>query len=268
MSKADTIEAFLYNAVGCGYIWGATGWVSSPAKRNTHAKEYDEKDPALAEKIRTTCKKWDGLRCYDCAQLIVQAAKLIGLKLPSGATSLWKADIWAEKGTIDTAPEGKLICIFRDDMGVKQHVGWKLRNGDVIDARGTDSGVVLNKKYSAWSHWGILRGLDDEVEVEIVSNQGTIFDGRLRLRKEPNGAAEMLCWLPDGAKVDVLEKCGEWLKVQYEGKVGYCMGSYVKWSGQLDGADVQAEPGMVTLTIPRETALLLLQALESATAVG
>lgn len=27
MSRADIIEAWLRQAVGCGYIWGATGWV-------------------------------------------------------------------------------------------------------------------------------------------------------------------------------------------------------------------------------------------------
>lgn len=235
MSRADIIEAWLRQAVGCGYIWGATGWVSSPSRREAQARQY----PAYADKILGVCAKWDGKKCYDCAQLVVQAAKQAGYSLPSGATSLWRKATWAATGTMDSIPTGQLVCVFRDDgTGTKQHVGWMLRNGDVIDARGSDVGVVLNRAYKGWTHWAMLPGVYDDVDEEDEGMTARVKGGRLRLRAEPSTEARLLCWMPDGAEVTVLRSDNDWSQVSYGGQVGYCATGYLtSTSAEETGSD-------------------------------
>jgi hypothetical protein len=48
----------------------------------------------------------------------------------------------------------------------------------------------------------------------------------LRLRKEPNPTAEILDTMPFGTKLTPLEKSGDWIKVTYNGKTGWCMAAY------------------------------------------
>ena len=71
-------------AEGCGYIYGATGWVCTEAHLQAQARQY----PEYADKIINYGRKyWMGKVCYDCAQLTRRAAREAGYELVSGATS-------------------------------------------------------------------------------------------------------------------------------------------------------------------------------------
>ena len=230
MTKADRVETYLRSKVGCGYVMGATGWVCSEARRAEQAKNY----PQYAQTIMSTCAKWDGLQCFDCAQLVVQAMKEAGVSnLPSGATSLWKKVAWADKGTIDTAPAGQLICLYRDSNGTKEHVGWRLRNGDVIDARGSASGVVLNKPYSAWTHWSMYPGLNEEdikVDVQFESQfSAQVVKSKvpLSIRASRTVESSKLHEIPVGGIVEVGDAQGDWWLVRYQDVVGYASSKYL-----------------------------------------
>lgn len=48
----------------------------------------------------------------------------------------------------------------------------------------------------------------------------------LRLRKEPNPNAEILATMPFGTKLTPLDKSGDWIKVEYQGKTGWCLSTY------------------------------------------
>lgn len=245
MTKTDLLEKWIEEMVGCGYVYGATGWVCSEARRKQQAEQY----PNYQQIIMNTCAKWDGIRCFDCAQLIVQGAKAVGITgLPSGATSLWKKVEWADQGEIGTIPSGKLVCVFRDSNGTKQHIGWRLRNGDVIDARGSSDGVVRNKPYNAgWTHWALLPGLDDEQKEEEPVQIATVIGGRLKMRKNPQATAPIVRYLETNSTVMVLEEGAVWCRVRYSGSEGWCMSEF------LDGVN-NAEPqetDMVTFTLPK-----------------
>lgn len=53
---------------------------------------------------------------------------------------------------------------------------------------------------------------------------GTVFGGTLNIRKAADINSEKLGTLEDGAKITILEDCGEWLKI----KAGYIMKQWVK----------------------------------------
>jgi hypothetical protein len=101
---------------------------------------------------------------YDCSGLTKEAAKLIGMTMPHGASSQWKGDYWDDKGPIAQMPMDKVCFVYHemesaDPMG---HVGIYLGDGYVVDARGHAYGVKHSALLSyAWDHYGIPKGLNE-----------------------------------------------------------------------------------------------------------
>ena len=165
MTKEQAMRDFVLSKVGCGYIYGATGWVCTEARRKQQAKQY----PDFADVILGTGAKWDGRECYDCAQLTRRAMELIGLKPPSGATSQYKRqNLYGEGGPIGELPAGRLAQLFRVGAdGTAAHTGWAIGDGTAVDARGHKEGVVqmaLNKY--PWTHYKLIAGAEGEYEGE------------------------------------------------------------------------------------------------------
>ena len=139
-TKEQVMREWILRQVGCGYIYGATGWICSLSRRKAQAEQY----PAYADAIMTTGAKWDGKACYDCAQLTRRAMEQVGLKPPSGAASQYKsAVLYQGGGTIDQLPAGKLAQLFRVSAdGSVPHTGWAIGDGTAVDARGHKDGVI------------------------------------------------------------------------------------------------------------------------------
>ena len=153
----ENLVQWIRSKIGCGYVYGATGWVCTQKRLEQQAAQY----PEQAKNILTICPKWIGVQCFDCAQLIRQGLKEIDISIPSGVTSQWKADIWKEKGEIGRLPE-TLCVLFRQRDGVWRHNGWYLGNGVVIDARGSSPGVIQSALSDfPWTHYAIPKGLEE-----------------------------------------------------------------------------------------------------------
>lgn len=177
MDKIETIKEWLLSRVGNPYIMGGTGQKCTVNYRKARAEQY----PASAANIKKNCPqmngsaascagcKWakDGVgkRAYDCAQLTRWAMDAIGITLVSGSNSQWNKTEWAEKGEIGTLPTESICLVFRkDDDGKMGHVGVYMGDGTAIHARGHAYGVARNGiTESRWTHWGIPRGLYDEI---------------------------------------------------------------------------------------------------------
>jgi hypothetical protein len=151
--------------VGCGYIYGATGWTCTEARIEQQARQY----PAYADSIRKYGAKWMGRPCYDCAQLTRAAILAAGTSLPSGATSQWKSGLHTERGTIATLPTGEPgIQLFREGLDAKgkptgkmNHTAISLGDGTEVEARGHAYGVERRKiSDGKWTHWARPAGLD------------------------------------------------------------------------------------------------------------
>ena len=153
-SKREAMTARAISLVGCGYIYGATGWICTPNRLAQQEKQY----PSFAKQMKRYGKKWMGKPCYDCAQLTREVARQASISLPSGATSQWRAaGIWKEKDVIDTLPDEAGIFLFTMRDGRMTHTGVSIGNGEEVDARGHAYGVVRRKiSETSYTHWARL----------------------------------------------------------------------------------------------------------------
>ena len=264
--KTMTIEQFILNwckeRIGNPYIYGATQKKCTVSYRKARASQY----PEYADNIKkncyilsgkgsvcTKCQWYDKIKdthkyAYDCAQFIRWAADAAGLPpVKSGATSQWKSDIWDVKGNFSEVPNNKLCCVFRDQNGTKQHVGWYY-NGIAYHAQGHSTGVVAtnNKQYKSWTHYAIMKGIynsdgtpidmknyiepEPEQDVIKVLFQAKVSskDSKLNLREKPDKSSNRILAIPPQAIVDVIEETNaEWWKVIYAGYTGYVMNQYL-----------------------------------------
>lgn len=264
--RIDTVVQWALSMVGTGYVYGATGWVCSKARREQQAAQY----PEYANTILTTCAKWDGKVCHDCAQFTRKAMAQIGITLPSGATSQWKADVWEAKGTIDNVPRDKLCLLYRESGGKMQHTLIYLGDGRVVDARGSSQGVMLTElgAYKA-THWAIPKGLYDnyngsEGRTMSVVKVCKVVGGQLALRESASKEAKRILWIPDKAQVSVLEQQTPtgWAYVSYNGQYGYVMTAYIQDVESIPDGSTTTDSAMVTLTLSKMAAESLYAALK------
>ena len=234
MSAQDAV-AFARQHVGDGYIYGATGWTCSPARREQQAKQY----PEYRDNILSVGAKWDGKTCWDCATFTRACARAGGATLPSGATSQWRSGAWSVKGTIDQLPEGAVAMLYRQKGEIMQHTGLYLGDGTVIDARGTKYGVThqAQDKY-AWTHYAIPKGWggteEEKGEDQTMQTMVVTADsgGTVNLRTRPDKAAPVLAKVPIGEAVQVLGMEDGWAAIQRDGVTGYMMAQYLRAQGE------------------------------------
>ena len=239
----SNIETWIRSKLGCGYVYGATGWVCSEERRKQQAQQY----PQYAENILGVCKQWDGKQCYDCAQLIRRALESVGMTgVPSGATSQYKkSSLWLEKGTIDTLPPTGLLVLSRESpagSGTMQHTGWRMSDGTVIDARSSHKGVIASKVDSyKWTHW--MRPAINHIEEEetmLYKAIVTTSKDPLRVREAPV-TGRILGRVSKGREVSVLtEPVDGWCRIRYNELIGYASSDFLSEIEDTDGdADIR-----------------------------
>ena len=144
---------------GWGYIWGTSGQVwtakskissSAPASSKTNAAKYGS--------------KWYGKRVTDCSGLLYWAAKQLGVSIPHGASSIMKGYTSASGKISSSGAELKPgYAVFQRRSGIASkpwnHVGVYVGNGVVIEATGTQAGVVTSG-LDRWDEWGALKFVD------------------------------------------------------------------------------------------------------------
>lgn len=247
MSSLQQVADFAISKIGCGYVFGATGWICSPARRKQQAAQY----PQYESTIMGTCAKWDGVQCYDCAQLTKAACKAAGVTLPSGATSQWnKTAAWSAQGTIDTMPDEPGVILFRRSDGKMQHTEVYIGNRCTVGARSSRDGVkAFPVSEYAWTHWAKPAIPKDEPAVPdqqpapapIPAQPETQAGKRyrvivpptsavntVRMRSHPNKSAGFVKWLRAGDIVTALSYDPEqekgWLHIQAPKHQGGVMG--------------------------------------------
>ena len=244
--------------IGQGYIYGAKGQICSPAFRFGQAQQY----PEQYDNIMNVGEKWDGSPVWDCAQLTRAVAKEGGVSLVSGATSQWDKTDWAKKGTIDTIPPGETVFVYRRKNGsstVMQHTGVALGDGTCVHARGTKYGVVRqDMSQHAWTHWAKPNWIEEEdpVSLDVIYQAVVIAQSgkTVNMRSEPGG--KVIQTIPIGEVVDVLDESTGWRKILYHSNVGYMQQAFLQMYHPDD---------MVTVTIPRDVVVGMLNALQGVT---
>lgn len=257
MTNNEKIKSFVLEAVGCPYVYGATGQKCTAAYRRARMEQY----PGSAEAIKKNCQvlsgksttcygcKYNGKKAYDCAQLTRYAAKAIGTEIPSGATSQWNKVDWAQKGAFDSLPLHQVCFLYLERDGKMGHTGVYLGDGTVIDARGHSAGVVHRKLDDVnWTHWALLKAqeIEEEPVQETVKEESEMVNykvtgTRLALREKPSTTSAVLTRMDTGTVIQGEATNADWVKVSYNGLTGYSMAKYLNVMIPADHEPTDAE---------------------------
>ncbi|MCL1964958.1 MAG: NlpC/P60 family protein [Firmicutes bacterium] len=238
---------FALSKVGCGYIFGATGWICSKARREQQAEQYKE----YAGTILGIGAKWDGKECYDCAQLTKKAVEAAGGALPSGANSQWLKGQFTGFGPRATMPDTPCL-LYKDVAGSKEHTGIYIGDGWVVDARGTSDGVIKTRLDSYnWTHWAMPMLIKNEGVNTMATNPIAIPCTARIVTKTGNGLSlwedntkkVQVCFVPENAVVTVLSvpDAKGFSKARYE-KYDGVKAKYEKYEGVIDAQYFQYIP--------------------------
>ena len=135
-----------------GYVWGTFGQVLTSALLEEKSRQYKTHVGNRKEFIR---QRWLNRRVADCVGLIKAFLWWNG----DNSNPRYNAnqDLTADgyynkakvKGAINTLPEIPGLCLWR-----KGHIGVYIGNGEAIEARGTEYGVVKTEvRNGTWTHW-------------------------------------------------------------------------------------------------------------------
>ena len=162
---SEGLVAYAKAQLGKPYWYGTFGNTASPQLLAAKRKQYPEYyNP---DKYRTGWTGQYGMRVHDCVGLI---KGYLWSDSPTAAPKYVKAqDVSANgmlkackiKGKIATLPEIPGVLVFFDG-----HVGVSVGNGEVIEARGHNYGVVRTKlKSRPWTDWGKCPWIDYTADI-------------------------------------------------------------------------------------------------------
>ena len=154
--SSDLIAKFQYALDNkWGYIYGASGQLWTQAKQNAATREMTVKYG----------QKWVGRYVADCSGLFTWAFKQLGGYMYHGSNTMFKKYCVATgelKNGMRTDGE-KLkpgTAVFTGTKGDHGHVGIYIGGGWVIEAKGTQYGVVRSSiAEKKWTWWGLGKGL-------------------------------------------------------------------------------------------------------------
>ena len=138
---------------GWGYVYGTYGNILTEELLQDRASMFGEHVTGFEDFIR---ENWMRRRTADCVGLIKgygwynpDSGEIeVGTNGMADVTANGMFDAATVKGTIDTIPEVPGLAVWQDG-----HIGIYIGNGEVIEAMGTEQGVVKTTLPSGWTHW-------------------------------------------------------------------------------------------------------------------
>lgn len=242
-----------------GYIWGSAGETWTQAKQDSLVKTFVSKygsnwktnaDAKQADKYYGALNgsKWVGHRVADCSGLFYWAFKELGGSIYHGSNTIYKS-YCTSKGKLNKngRTDGKELkpgtAVFTGNDSNHGHIGLYIGNDIVIEASGTNAGVITTKiSNGKWTYWGELKGVNYNANTATTttSTQTTtapvttttgrtavVTGNRLALRQQPSTSAGVIMRVNTGETVELIEDT-DWVKVKYNGKTGYMMTKYLK----------------------------------------
>lgn len=172
-----------------------------------------------------------------------------------------------------------MVFLYRRQNGsttVMAHTGVYMGDGTCVHARGTAYGVVhQDMAQQAWTHWASPWDGSTEPKEDTMDYTNKIcrvIGGRLALRQEGRTTAPLMFYMPVDTLVTVLEHSGDWSRVRYDkdsgSYMGWCMAAYLDYVQDMPPDEATPDDDVVTVAIPRDIAVQLLEALDRATAQG
>lgn len=224
-----------------GYIWGTWGrmWTI------TLQKAYSQSSKTNWKKTKLYGSQWIGRMVADCSGLIRWACHELGEQVSHSSHYLY-TDYCHNKGKLinglradNTQPlPGSLVFLTNNEKR-KHHVGVYIGDNIVIEAKGTQWGVVTSD-LKHWDSWGQLKCVDysgvmpeqfiNTSDETITQKAITINPGSyLNLRQADRKSAPVVTRIPRNTQITVLNTINpEWWKIQYNGHIGYAASEYLK----------------------------------------
>lgn len=185
-AKASDLVTFVINAKnnGWGYVYSAQGQLYTRqlaeewAKARRSGRDYNY----FVER----CSRWFGRTVVDCSGLIIEAFRnqIPGYGDKSANTLFSKC---VKTGMLNTIPEMPGLCVWRSG-----HIGMYIGKGKVVEAGGTNVGVVISDLTSPatakrWTNWGKLADVDyEESTTPPVGDTPAFWLGRYLKLTQPN----------------------------------------------------------------------------------
>lgn len=238
-----------------GYIYGASGakWTQAGQDqkvnymKNLYGDNWKNSASAKENKYYYSAlygAKWIGHYVLDCSGFFVWAYKKFGVSIAHGSNSIYKSYCSA-KGTLKNGKrtDGKPLlpgtAVFTGTESAHGHIGLYIGNGYVIEAKGTQAGVVKSSVTEArWTYWGELSAVnytgipqpEPEPAPAPAPAAGTaIVTGKnLALREGPSTSAKVILRIPTGKTVRLESLPGDWDYVSYNGKNGFVMKQFIQ----------------------------------------
>ena len=169
MKASELIAKFQYALDNnWGYIYGKTHELWTLKKQEQYAKAYD----GVPERQMSVDygAKWVDHWVTNCSGLFAWAFSQFGQSIYHGSNTMYNKYCVARgalsKGKRSDGQDLKPgTAVFTGDSGHKGHVGLYIGDGWVIEAAGTQQGVIKSKVTAQkWNWWGELSGVQYSVE--------------------------------------------------------------------------------------------------------
>lgn len=151
---------FAISKIGCGYVFGATGQIITEANIQQFAKDNAA---IYSSEYIVRSRKWIGKESYDCAGIIDAFCGINTTANNYFAKALKKGNTMADMPKIP----GVLVHM-------NGHVGIYVGNGDVVEARGVDYGVVKTKlnarPWVRWSYCYLINYVEETVSTPEIGS--------------------------------------------------------------------------------------------------
>ena len=276
MAKTNSgLVAYVKAKVGCYYWYGTFGQMASRSLYNSKKAQYPKYYTASDFNTQIANPK----QVFDCAGLIKAYlwTKSINdtnpVYKPSqdyGATSFYNSA--KSKGSISSFKKIAGQLVFKGTDKTKSHVGIYIGDDYVIEAKGHAYGVVKTKfSTGGWKYWAQCHLITDDTSKPEPQPEPTPtpeptgdkhsddYSGiwkvtavsGLNMRVAPN--KEIIMTIPYRKQVACsgyyqTASDGDWLKVSYLGKIGYCFKKYL--SKIIDGNFSNDYVGTFMVTAP------------------
>ena len=227
IKASDLIAKFQYALdEGWGYIWGKSGQVWTQRDQENASREMTVKYGA----------KWIGHVVADCSGLFRWAYKQLGSDISHGSNLIYDGHCKA-KGRLSGGrrTDGQELlpgtAVFTGTDGEHGHIGLYIGGGEVIEAAGTQQGVIKSKvTASKWTYWGELKAVDYAKEDEpVAEGYAKVTGKRVALRQEPSTRAAVILRVNTGETVKIEpEPKKTWEYVSYNGKTGWMMKEFLE----------------------------------------
>ena len=257
----DLISKFEYALKNkWGYIYGAAGGIWTQAQQNKATREQTIK----------WGQQWVGHHVADCSGLFSWAFKELGGYMYHGSDTMYKKYTSASGklsgGKRSDGKEmlpGTAVFTWKEKDQRYGHVGLFIGDGKVIEAYGTQKGVIKSSVTDKrWTNWGELDGVQYSDQPQPVPPEPTppvgkaVVTGKnVALRQGPSASTSVMLRIATGTTVDIAVVEG-WTYVHYGASYGFMMNEFIDISAdsvKVTGKKValRAGTGMDTRVITR-----------------